>query len=85
LERGRAADRRLIDVDHLVEIFEAGDLLARAADHAGAVQRAGGAGVEGVDGEARLAEPETPVMQVKVPKGMAAVTSLRLLARAPLT
>ena len=28
-----------------------------------------------------LPEPETPVMQVKVPSGIAAVTSLRLLAR----
>ena len=30
-----------------------------------------------------LPEPETPVTQVKVPSGIAAVTSLRLLARAP--
>ena len=32
-----------------------------------------------------LPEPETPVMQVKVPSGMEAVTSLRLFACAPLT
>jgi hypothetical protein len=34
-----AADRRLVDVDHLVEMVEAGDLVVRAADDAGAVQR----------------------------------------------
>ncbi len=50
-----AADRRLIDVDHLVEIFEAGDLLVAAGLETGAVQLAGGGGVERVDGEARLA------------------------------
>ena len=32
-----------------------------------------------------LPEPETPVMQVKVPSGIAAVTFCRLLARAPWT
>ncbi len=77
-----AADRRLVDVDHLVEMLEAGDLLVRAGEDAGAVQRARGGGVERVDGEARLARcRETPVTQVKVPSGIAAVTSLRLLAR----
>ena len=30
-----------------------------------------------------LPEPETPVTQVKVPSGIAALTSLRLLAVAP--
>ena len=47
-----AADRRLVDVDDLVELLEAGDLLARAAGDAGAVEAARGAGVERVDGEA---------------------------------
>jgi hypothetical protein len=32
-----------------------------------------------------LPEPETPVMQQKVPSGIAAVMPLRLLARAPWT
>src|SRR5205807_8940673 len=50
-----AADRRLVDVDDLVELLQARDALARAARDAGAVQRAGGAGVECVDGQARLA------------------------------
>ncbi len=35
-----AADRRLVDVDHLVELLEPGDALARAAEDAGAVQGA---------------------------------------------
>src|SRR6185369_12901303 len=52
---GGAADRRLVDVDHLVELLEARDFLARAADDACAVQGAGGAGVERVDGERGLA------------------------------
>src|SRR6185503_1771681 len=49
------ADRRLVDVDDLVELLEAGDLAARAAGDAGPVESSGGAGVERVDGEARLA------------------------------
>src|SRR3954453_16322166 len=44
------ADRGLVDFDDLVELLEPGDLAARAADAAGAVQGAGGAGVERVDG-----------------------------------
>src|SRR3546814_7505112 len=50
-----AADRRLIDVDHLVEMLEAGDLVVLAGEDAGAVERARGGGVERVDREARLA------------------------------
>src|SRR6185437_7715972 len=55
-----AADRRLVDVDHLVELLEPGDLAARAAGDAGAVEAARGAGVEGVDGEGRLARAADP-------------------------
>ncbi len=51
----RAADRRLVDVDDLVEVGEAVDAVARAADDARAVQNAGGAGVERVDGQRGLA------------------------------
>src|SRR4029450_13072394 len=50
-----AADRRLVDVDDLVELLQPADLLARAADDAGAVQRSGRAGVKRVDRERRLA------------------------------
>ena len=50
-----AADRRLVDVDDLVEIFEPGDLVVFSGEDAGAVEGAGGGGVERVDGEARLA------------------------------
>src|SRR5690606_22783368 len=50
-----AADRRLIDLDHLVAVFEAGEAVVRAGDDAGAVERAGGRGVERVDHEAGLA------------------------------
>ena len=50
-------------------------LLVRAGEDAGAVQRARGGGVERVDGEATTCrEPLTPVTQVKVPSGKAAVT-----------
>src|SRR3546814_12140092 len=41
-----AADRRLIDVDHLVELLEAGDLVVLAGEAAGAVERRRGGGVE---------------------------------------
>src|SRR5690606_11153200 len=50
-----AADGRLVDLDHLVAMFEAGDLVVCAGDDAGAVEGAGGAGVERVDGGAGLA------------------------------
>src|SRR5690606_11052070 len=50
-----AADRRLVDLDHLVAKFQAGDLVVRARDHARAVERAGRPGMERVHGEARLA------------------------------
>jgi hypothetical protein len=52
----------------LSQIFEAGDLVMRARDHPRAVERARGPGMQRVDGEAGLAEPETPVTQVNVPK-----------------
>src|SRR5206468_5735837 len=55
-----AADRRLVDVDDLVELLQAGDLAARAARDPGAVQSAGSAGVERVDGQARLAAAADP-------------------------
>src|SRR5699024_2267875 len=51
----RAAGRRLVDVDHLVEIFEAGQLVVPARGEPGAVQVPGRRRVERVDGEARLA------------------------------
>ena len=52
-----AADRRLIDVDDLVELVEALDPLVPAGEDARAVEVARGGGVERVDGEARLARP----------------------------
>src|SRR5439155_5842851 len=51
----RAADRRLVDVDDLVEVFEAGDLAVSAGGDARAVEGPRGGGVGRVDGEARLA------------------------------
>src|SRR6185369_11127193 len=50
-----AADRRLVDVDDLVELLEARDLVVRAGDDARGVEGAGRGGVERVDDEARLA------------------------------
>ena len=49
----RTADRRLVDVDDLVEMLKTGDLRTRAAGNSRAVQSARGAGVERVDREAR--------------------------------
>ena len=51
----RAADRRLVDVDDLVETFEALDALVRGRVLAGAVEAAGDGLVERVDEERRLA------------------------------
>src|SRR5262249_3622819 len=51
----RAADRRLIDVDHLVEMFEALDTLVRGRGLGGAVELARDRLVERIDQERRLA------------------------------
>ena len=50
-----AADGRLVDLDHLVAVIEAGDLVVRARHHARAVEMARGRRIERVDGEGRLA------------------------------
>ena len=50
-----AADRALVDLDHLVAHFEAGNLVMRACDHPRAVEHARGPGVERVEREAALA------------------------------
>jgi hypothetical protein len=76
----RAADGRLVDVDHLVEMLEprrcghARRRLARVVQ-ARAPMRL----VERLDGELDLPPPDTPVTQVKVPSGISAVTFFRLL------
>jgi hypothetical protein len=51
----RAADRRLVDVDDLVEVFEAGDAVVGEAEAAAAVEPADGLGQQGVDDEGGLA------------------------------
>ena len=51
----RAADRRLVDVDDLVEVLEALDALVRGRHVAGAVEPAGDGLVERVDEQRRLA------------------------------
>ena len=51
----RAADGRLIDVDNLVEVFDAFDLLVRRGAIAGAVETAGEGLVERLDDERGLA------------------------------
>src|SRR3546814_10100123 len=50
-----AADRRLVDVDHLVAMLKPGQRVVRPRDEPRAVQRPRRAGVERVDDEARLA------------------------------
>ena len=81
----RAADRRLVDVDDLVEMLDAFDAVERGGGFAGAVEAARQRLVERVDHKVDLPEPETPVMQVKSPKGISAVTFFRLLPRAPMS
>src|SRR5690606_2134431 len=50
-----AADRRLVDVDDLVEEFEAGEAFMRGRDHARAVKAPRDGLVHGVDHQGRLA------------------------------
>jgi hypothetical protein len=50
-----AADWALVDLDHLVAQFKAGDLVVRAGDDPRAVERARGAGVKRVERERGLA------------------------------
>src|SRR4029077_6757689 len=50
-------DRRLVDVDHLVEMLQALDALVRGRGLARAVELAGGCLVERVDQERGLAAP----------------------------
>src|SRR5699024_878133 len=50
-----AADRALVDLDHLVAQLEPGDLVVRAGDDPRAVEAARRRGVERVDHQARLA------------------------------
>src|SRR6185369_3660674 len=51
----RAADRRLIDADHLVEEVDAGDAVVRLGLGVAVVEVLGDGGVEGVVDERRLA------------------------------
>ena len=52
---GRAADRRLVDVDDLVDMLEALDAVVRRGAFAGAIQLARNGPVERVDQKRRLA------------------------------
>src|SRR5690606_23900847 len=52
-----AADRRLIDVDDLVEEFEAGEAFMRGRDDARAVETTGDGLVHGIDHQGRLTAP----------------------------
>src|SRR5699024_6422581 len=52
-----APDRRLVDVDHLVDVLDAGDLAVPARDGARVVDLLGERGVEDVVDQGRLAGP----------------------------
>ena len=79
----RAADRRLVDVDDLVEMLDAFDAVVRGGGLAGIVEPPRQRLVERVDSSVDLPPPDTPVTQVNRPSGISAVTFLRLLPRAP--
>ena len=55
MERGCAADRRLVDVDDLVDVLQALDLVVRGGRERGAVELARHRGIERVDEQRRLA------------------------------
>jgi hypothetical protein len=65
----RAPDRRLVDVDDLVEILDAGDLVVLARMILRVVELARSL-EERVDQQRRLAAAETPVTQVSSPSGI---------------
>jgi hypothetical protein len=76
-------DRRLVDVDDLVEMLDAFERGMRAGMLARIVELLRQRLVERLDDQRGLAEPDTPVTQVKAPSGMLAVTFWRLFSFAP--
>ena len=71
---------RLVDVDHLVEEFQALDAVVRRGMLAAPGCSLRDAALYSVSiVRVDLPPPETPVMQVSVPSGIAAVTFFRLL------
>ena len=82
----RAADRRLVDVDDLVEQLQPLDARRAApAPRRVPISRRLAALYSVSTTRVDLPPPETPVTQVKVPSGNPAVTSFRLLPLAPTT
>ena len=82
----RAADRRLVDVDDLVEVLDALDRLVRGRLLVRAVERARHRGVERVVDQRRLARARDAGHAGQAgPTGKATFTSLRLLPVAPIT
>ena len=79
----RAADRRLIDGDQLVEMLDAFDLAVRARFAQSAVKSRRKASTRMPFTSELLPEPETPVTQTNVPSGISASTFFRLLCDAP--
>ena len=82
----RAADRRLVDVDDLVDVLEPLDAVVRGGGLRGAVELARHRACRACrPASVDLPPPETPVTQVNRPSGISAVMFLRLLPRALMT
>ena len=82
---GRVADRILIDVDDLVDLVQAEDIVVGADGGAGPVQLAGQSVVEDFVDERTLAAAADAGNGDEVPSGKATSMFFRLFWRAPLT
>ena len=81
----RAADRRLVDVDHLVKAVDPLDGVVVAGLDAHPVQAVGERLVDDLVHQRDLPEPETLVTATNFPTGNSTSMSFRLCMRAPST
>src|SRR5437879_2268465 len=74
----RANDRRLIDLDHFVDLIGTDDFAMRGGRFGGAIEFLRERTVKNVVDERGFAEAETPVTTVSSPSGRVTSTSFRL-------
>lgn len=81
----RASDGRLVDVDDLIEVFDADEFVVRAGTGLAPFSSAASFLYRISLTNEDLPEPETPVTQVSVPSGIVKSVCLRLFTAQPLT
>jgi len=79
----RAADRRLVDIDDLVEVLDPVEPFERGRRLARIVEPLGQCLIEGLDDQGRFAAARHAGDAAERAKRISAVTSFRLLPRAP--